>query len=308
MLIVGLSILAMASDPRPARPSDEAMLALVAERIPGAVVLQSQARAMPAALDGAHGICGIARIDGGPQPFFVYTVWRPAEAEDGNRWSTALRAPLSSEPTFHNNFERRGVRTACPDLAPPDGVDWPTALPEGAGVVSRSTDVVEAERPPRPSDEAMLARLFATRPNARLVSAEFRETPRGGGRGACGLIDFSGTIEPFHLLAVWQDERRPVVVPSQGLPRPAEPAGWRISDRAPKHIDHDGDGRIGRHDRDRDTADRKLALIFCQDTNPIAAPDNVRWVLEFEPDPDRPPVTLAPGALPRIIRAPRTAG
>ncbi len=144
MLIVGLSVLAMAFNPQTPRPSDEAMLALVAERIPGAVVLQSQDWVMPGGMDGARGICGIARIDGQPQPFLVYTLWRPADAEHGSRWSTALRAPLSSEATFHNNFERRGVLNACPELAAPAGVDWPTALPRTSGVV-RSTDRLDAE-------------------------------------------------------------------------------------------------------------------------------------------------------------------
>ena len=144
MLIVGLAVLTMGFDPRPPRPSDEAMLALVGERIPGAIVLESHVQPLPAGLDGAHGLCGVARIDGGHQPFFVYTFWRPAGAEDGDRWSTGLRAPLSSEATFHNNFERRGVRTACPDLAPPAGTEWPTALPRTADVV-RSSDRLDAE-------------------------------------------------------------------------------------------------------------------------------------------------------------------
>ncbi|WP_309628098.1 hypothetical protein, partial [Brevundimonas sp.] len=74
MLIFGLSVLTMGIDPQPPRPSDEAMLALVAEHIPGAVVLASHVQAMPAGLDGAHGLCGIVRVDGGPQPFFVYTL------------------------------------------------------------------------------------------------------------------------------------------------------------------------------------------------------------------------------------------
>ncbi len=134
----------MASDPQTTRPSDEAMLALVAERIPGAVVLQSQDWVMPAGQNGARGLCGIARIDGQPQPFLVYTLWRPAGAEDGDRWSTALRAPLSSEVTVHNNFERRGVLNACPELTPPAGVDWPTALPRTAGA-ARSTDRLDSE-------------------------------------------------------------------------------------------------------------------------------------------------------------------
>jgi hypothetical protein len=162
-------------------------------------------------------------------------------------------------------------------------------------------------RPARPSDEAMLARLFESRPNARLVSVNFRET-RGGGRGACGLIDFDGTIEPFHLLAAWRVERPPIMRSSRGPTRLAEPAGWRILDRAPMHRDHDGDGQIGRYDRNRDTTDRQLALIFCRDTNPIVAPDNVHWVLELEPDPDRPAATVEPGSRPRAVRPPRAPG
>ena len=145
MILVGLSVLALASDPRPHRPSDEAMLALVSERIPGAVVLQSHVQTMPTGVDGARGLCGIARIDGEHQPFFVYTLWRPVGAEDGNRWSTALRAPSSSDSTFHNNFERRGVLTACPALIAPAGARWPTALPTTEGVLVRSTDRLDGE-------------------------------------------------------------------------------------------------------------------------------------------------------------------
>lgn len=145
MLIVGLSVLAMASDPRPPRPSDEAMLALVAERIPGAAVLESRDRPMPEELPGAKGFCGIALIEGQRQPFFVYTLWRPAGAELGNRWSTTLRAPRSSESSIANNFERRGVQTACPDLIAPEGVEWSTALPKAEGIVVRSTDRLDAD-------------------------------------------------------------------------------------------------------------------------------------------------------------------
>jgi hypothetical protein len=145
MLIVGLAVIAMASDPRPPPPSDEAMLTQVTESVPGTEVLQSHDRPMPAGLDGARGVCGLARIDGRPQPFFVYTLWRPADALDGNRWATALRSPRSSEATFANNFERRGVLTACPDLIPPPGVDWPIALPSGTGVGIRSTARLDAE-------------------------------------------------------------------------------------------------------------------------------------------------------------------
>lgn len=145
MLIVGLAILALASDPRPPRPSDEVMLALVAERVPGAAVVESHDRPMPSDLPGAKGFCGIAVIEGVRQPFFVYTVWRPDGALYRNRWSTALRMPRSSASTVSDNGERLGVRTACPALTAPEGVEWPTVLPRAEGVIARSTDRVGAD-------------------------------------------------------------------------------------------------------------------------------------------------------------------
>ncbi|WP_298161678.1 hypothetical protein [Brevundimonas sp.] len=144
MLIVGLAILAIAADPQTPRPTDEALLSRVSERIPGAEVLEFHDRPMPEGLPGAKALCGIAMIDGGPQPFFIYTLWREPGWEDGNRWSTTVRAPGSAEATVENNSERRAVNTACPGLVAPLDVDWPTALPRGYGVV-RSTDRLNAE-------------------------------------------------------------------------------------------------------------------------------------------------------------------
>ena len=64
MLIVGLAILAIGSTPQSPRPSYEALLGLVAEEVPGAVVLEVHDRPMPEDLPGAKGLCGIAQIDG----------------------------------------------------------------------------------------------------------------------------------------------------------------------------------------------------------------------------------------------------
>ena len=144
MLIVGFAVLAIGLLPQTPRPSDEAMLALVAERVPGAVVLEAHDRPMPEGLPGAKGLCGIALIDGERQPFFVYTAWRPVDAIQGNRWSTAMRAPRSGASVVSDNFERRAVRTACPDLPWPAGVGWPTVMP-AEGVVARSTDQIGAD-------------------------------------------------------------------------------------------------------------------------------------------------------------------
>ena len=145
MLIVGLLVSVMAADPRPPRPSDEVMLALVAERVPGAAVVELHDRPMPSDWPDARGLCGIAVVAGVRQPFFVYTVWRPDGAAYVNRWSTALRMPRSPAPTVSDNFERLGVRTACPDLTAREGVEWPTVMPRGDGVIARSTDLVGAD-------------------------------------------------------------------------------------------------------------------------------------------------------------------
>lgn len=142
------------------------------------------------------------------------------------------------------------------------------------------------ERPARPTDEQMLAQLFASRPGARLVSVNFRDTPYGGARTGCGLIELDGQIEPFNLLAAWNDERPSRVVVAGLPPSDHRAAGWRISDTAPTHADHDDDGAITRFDRNIDIMKRKSALLFCNDTNPIAQPENVTWVLESEPHPD----------------------
>jgi|GEM_PF-5279908 len=144
MLIVGLAALVMA-DPRPPRPSDEMMLALVAERGSGVSVVESHDRPMPSDLPGAKGLCGIAVVDGVQQPFFVYTLWRPDGSVDGNRWATTLRMPRSPESIVSDNTERLGARTACPESTAPEGVEWPTSLPHAEGVIARSTDRVGAE-------------------------------------------------------------------------------------------------------------------------------------------------------------------
>jgi hypothetical protein len=140
-----------------------------------------------------------------------------------------------------------------------------------------------AERPPRPSDDAMLAPLLEQRPGARVVSIDFHEPPRGGGRTACGLLDIEGTIEPFALLAAWQDSRPPVVI-QHGAPRPSpEPAGWRLHNIAAERPDRNGDGVVDRGDRNGNTLSRKLALAVCDDLQP---PQGVTWATEMEADPD----------------------
>ncbi|WP_332677642.1 hypothetical protein [Brevundimonas sp.] len=130
----------------------------------------------------------------------------------------------------------------------------------------------------------MLAQLLDGRTGARVLSISFRETPLGGGRVACGLIDIDGTIEPFALFAAWQPIRPPFVLQEGVPPPPPEPAGWRLSDVAPKPADQNGDGVIDRAERDINTLGRKLALATCEEITP---PPGVRWALELERAPDR---------------------
>ncbi len=109
MLVIGLAFLLVVTDPRQPRPSDEALLAMVVDHAPGAVVVTKRERPMPADIDGARGLCGTIRIGGTLQPFIVYTHWRPAGSVDGDRWATLVRAPRSDE----DEAERKAVGVAC---------------------------------------------------------------------------------------------------------------------------------------------------------------------------------------------------
>ncbi|WP_332659261.1 hypothetical protein [Brevundimonas sp.] len=149
-----------------------------------------------------------------------------------------------------------------------------------------------AERPPRPSDDAMLAQLLERRPGTRVISVSFHETPRGGGRFACGLIDIDGAIEPFAVLAAWHDIRPPVIR-REGVPLPPpEPAGWGLFDIAPEHSDRNSDGVIDRGERNGDTLARKMALASCKISSPITPPPGVHWTLELERGPEQPRITF----------------
>lgn len=152
------------------------------------------------------------------------------------------------------------------------------------------------ERLPRPSDDELLAAVQAEVPGARILSSEFQDTPRGGARAGCGLLETNGAIEPFHILTSWEEalpERRsPIsiaVVGEDGTmqplsrdPLPAEPAHWKNRIVAPVLTDLEADG-IDRRDRNHAIADRQMALLFCKS---LVAPEGTAWVTELEPHPD----------------------
>ncbi len=154
-----------------------------------------------------------------------------------------------------------------------------------------------AERPARPTDKELLAAVQAEVAGARIVSSEFTDTPRGGGRVGCGLFEAQGAIEPFRVFTSWYDgqpERIPpavlnfggeqgsrTAIPSE--PQPAEPAHWKIRITAPALVDAGAAG-IDRRDRNRMIGQRRMALSSCKS---LVAPEGVVWVTDFEADPAR---------------------
>jgi len=129
----------------------------------------------------------------------------------------------------------------------------------------------------------MLAAVQTERPDARILSQAFKETPRGGGRVGCGLISVAGTVEPFSVFAAWNDRGRTVVRVEGAPPRAPEAPHWMVRVNAPSHADHNDDGAIDRHDRNRDVMERLGTRMWCGDLQP---PEGVVWAMELEPDPD----------------------
>lgn len=153
------------------------------------------------------------------------------------------------------------------------------------------------DRPPRPTDEQLLAELTSQAPAARVLSSDFRDAARAGGRIGCGLAEVHGHVEPFTVFTAWKEAEEPLVrgmtitvAGDDGRPRvhtvppPApKPAGWSTHASIPTHEDHDEDGDIDRHDRNFDVLRRQSALNLCSH---IAKPEGATWSTELEPDPD----------------------
>ena len=143
-----------------------------------------------------------------------------------------------------------------------------------------------ADAADRPSDAVMIEALQAELPRSRILSQEFRETARGGGRVACGLVETAGVVEPFSIVAVWEDPARRPVVLLDGAPPPAPPAAahWKIDVTTPKHLDYDGDGQTDRYDRNMDTMQRIGVKLWCPALQP---PAGTTWATRGEPNPAR---------------------
>ena len=146
------------------------------------------------------------------------------------------------------------------------------------------------ERPPRPSEDQLLAAVLEDARNARIVSSSFNHG--AGGRG-CGLIEIDGTTEPFSVHSAWKENGPGAAVVSSVSVRDQngqmqehriepKPPQWEIMAVTPSHVDAEGDGLDWR-ERNLDVAMRRLALTMCPT---LTAPQGTVWALEFEPDPD----------------------
>ena len=157
---------------------------------------------------------------------------------------------------------------------------FPTVL---AAFLALGIPQTQEPRPPRPTDAQMLAAVQTERPDARILSHAFKEPPRGGGRVGCGLISVAGTVEPFSVFAAWSDRGRAVIRVEGAPPPEPEAPHWMVRVNAASHADHNGDGEIDRHDRNRDVLERMGTRIWCRELQP---PEGVVWAMELEPDPD----------------------
>lgn len=144
----------------------------------------------------------------------------------------------------------------------------------------------ESERPPRPTDDVLLAAVRSDNPAAEILSHSARDA-RDGARVICGTARVNGQVEPFHALAIWDRSgglANVIVNGDTGQPlRPAEPDHWKVSAVLPEHQDDDGDGVQTRYERNIDALDRKLTLQVCRDLTP---PERTVWTTEIERNPD----------------------
>jgi len=141
----------------------------------------------------------------------------------------------------------------------------------------------EEPRPPRPSDSELLEAVIAESPRGHILSADFNDAPRDGGRIGCGLMDIDGVVEPFMTLTTW---RGPPILTVRLVGQPApqvKPPHWSISAVVPPRIEADQDPETSRSARNQDALKRKLALMVCRDLQP---PEGSVWTTELEPHPD----------------------
>lgn len=141
-------------------------------------------------------------------------------------------------------------------------------------------------RSPAPGDDEMLAALAEAAPGAEVLSvAHGAPSPAAAPemRRSCGTLRIGGRVEPFAVLALWQDPRNRIVVkagPESAITHP--PVEWKIIATVAARSHAAGDGIATRLDRNWDAVQRRTVLAFCRDLTP---PEGTMWVTEFEPAP-----------------------
>lgn len=142
-----------------------------------------------------------------------------------------------------------------------------------------------ANRPPRPTDEALLATVRAVDPTAEILDHSARDgrNPRDGMRLICGRVRIRGQVEPFRVLNAWDwsgSLGRVIIDPvTRQPPLPVEPDHWEVTTTVPKHADEDGDGVQSLTERNADAHDRMRVLQLCRDLTP---PEGTVWATEEE--------------------------
>ena len=141
-----------------------------------------------------------------------------------------------------------------------------------------------AERPAPPTDTEMLTALRDKAPAAEVLNAAHGARSRTDRPVICGTARVGDQIEPFAVVATWDDARIRITSRMNGVEysSPTTPY-WDIRAMVPPHTDFAGNGATDWIERNADASSRSVALMNCPDLTP---PQGVTWDTEGEPNPD----------------------
>lgn len=132
-------------------------------------------------------------------------------------------------------------------------------------------------RPPRPSDDQLVAAFATARPDAHILQHTGRDIPEGDGRAVCGVASIDGQAEPFVVYAVWAASPA-LSVDAAGQTRMVMGAPvWRTDAIAPGIMDREGRRHAGVTRVVGDALARKQVLAVCTGLTP---PEGVTWRTE----------------------------
>ena len=148
MMIVGLAMLAIGSDPRPPRPTDDELMSAVHAERPAASILSMDFR--ESNRGGARIGCGVIEIGGHAEPFSVIAAWKEPSGivitvnggaprpEPPAHWAIRISVPSRSDHDGDGDIDRTDrnydvvdrmqAKMWCNDLQPPAGVVWAMEL------------------------------------------------------------------------------------------------------------------------------------------------------------------------------------